>query len=93
MCENLGSLAVLRTNLQSSRAKGRVNTPLGTPLRGRASLRGGLPKRGDPVPSDAYPLPEDLARHAPKRAFAPEELRDACRSAGEGLGAEDARAT
>ena len=47
--------------------------------------------KGDPVPRDGYPLPDDLARHAPTRRFAPDELREACRSAGEGLGAEDAR--
>jgi hypothetical protein len=37
-----------------------------------------------------YPLPEELARHAPRGAFAPDELRGACREAGEGLGREDA---
>ena len=37
-----------------------------------------------------YPLPEELARHAPGGAFAPDELRGACREAGEGLGREDA---
>ena len=37
-----------------------------------------------------YPLPEELARHAPKGRFAPDELRRACREAGEGLGREDA---
>jgi hypothetical protein len=40
---------------------------------------------------DGYPLPEELARHARGCAFAPEELRGACRSAGEGLGREDAQ--
>ncbi len=39
----------------------------------------------------SYPLPEELARHAPKESFAPDELREACREAGEGLGREDAR--
>jgi hypothetical protein len=39
-----------------------------------------------------YRLPEELARHASKERFAPDELRGACRSAGEGLGREDARA-
>ena len=48
--------------------------------------------RGDTIPRDGYALPEELARHAPAKRFAPDELRDACRSAGEGLGAEDARA-
>ena len=43
------------------------------------------------MPRDGYPLPEELARHVAGERFAPEELRDACRSAGEGLGAEDAR--
>jgi hypothetical protein len=37
-----------------------------------------------------YPLPEELARHIRKGAFAPDELRGACREAGEGLGQEDA---
>lgn len=47
--------------------------------------------KGDPIPREGYPLPEDLARHAPKERFVPDELRAVCRSAGEGLGAEDAR--
>jgi hypothetical protein len=38
-----------------------------------------------------YPLPEELARHAPKSGFDPDELRRVCREAGEGLGREDAR--
>ena len=37
-----------------------------------------------------YPLPEKLAKHARKGAFAPDELRGACREAGKGLGWEDA---
>jgi hypothetical protein len=37
-----------------------------------------------------YSLPEELARHAPRECFAPAELRDACREAGEELGREDA---
>jgi hypothetical protein len=37
-----------------------------------------------------YPLPEELARHAREGGFAPGELREICRSAGEGLGLEDA---
>jgi hypothetical protein len=37
-----------------------------------------------------YPLPEELARHILKGTFAPDELRGACREAGEGLGQEDA---
>ncbi len=46
---------------------------------------------------DGYTLPEELARHAPgreshgPRRFVPEELRAACREAGEGLGREDAQ--
>ncbi len=39
----------------------------------------------------SYPLPEELARHVPKESFAPDELCDACREAGKGLGREDAR--
>jgi hypothetical protein len=38
-----------------------------------------------------YSLPEDLARHAPSRRFAPDELRVVCREAGEYLGWEDAK--
>lgn len=38
-----------------------------------------------------YPLPRDLARHAPDESFVADELRGACREAGEGLGREDAR--
>jgi hypothetical protein len=37
-----------------------------------------------------YPLPGELARHAREGGFAPGELREVCRSAGEGLGREDA---
>ena len=37
-----------------------------------------------------YPLPEELARHIRQGTFAPDELRGACREAGEGLGQEDA---
>ncbi len=39
---------------------------------------------------NGYRLPDELARHAPGEYFIPEELRDACREAGEGLGGEDA---
>jgi hypothetical protein len=42
------------------------------------------------VAREKYQLPEELARHAPKCRFAPDELRRACREAGEGLGREDA---
>lgn len=41
---------------------------------------------------DGYRLPDELARHAPRERFVPDELRGACRVAGEGLGREDARA-
>ncbi|MDQ3911420.1 MAG: hypothetical protein M3305_06575 [Actinomycetota bacterium] len=40
--------------------------------------------------SARYLLPEELARHSPKDSFAPDELRGACRAAGEGLGRSDA---
>jgi hypothetical protein len=38
-----------------------------------------------------YVLPEELARQVPKKGFAPDELRGACRAAGEELGREDAK--
>ena len=38
-----------------------------------------------------YSLPEELARHASRKRFVPDELRGACREAGEGLGGGDAR--
>jgi hypothetical protein len=38
-----------------------------------------------------YSLPRELARHAAGSTFAPDELREACREAGEGLGRGDAR--
>ena len=37
-----------------------------------------------------YTLPEELARHAPREWFAPDELCRACHQAGEDLGREDA---
>ena len=37
-----------------------------------------------------YTLPQELARRAPEKRFAPDELRGACRLAGKGLGSEDA---
>jgi hypothetical protein len=40
--------------------------------------------------SDEYSLPRELICHASGASFAPDELRGACRSAGEGLGREDA---
>jgi hypothetical protein len=44
-----------------------------------------------PVARGTYSLPEELSRHARKERFAPDELREACRGAGEGLGWQDAR--
>jgi hypothetical protein len=38
-----------------------------------------------------YSLPKELAPHAPREWFAPDELRRACRRAGESLGYEDAK--
>lgn len=82
------------TNPQSSLVAGRVNTPGEPVLACARGFREELPRRatgkGATVPRDGYPLPEELARHAPGGPFAPEELRDVCRLAGEGLGAEDA---
>ena len=43
------------------------------------------------VARGTYSLPEELARHASRERFAPDELRGACREAGEALGWEDAR--
>jgi hypothetical protein len=40
---------------------------------------------------DKYSLPRELVRHASVDSFTPDELRAACRLAGEGLGREDAR--
>ena len=45
------------------------------------------------IPRGEYPLPEELARHARGETFSPDELRRACREAGEGLGREDAEGT
>ena len=42
------------------------------------------------TPHGEYTLPGELARHAPEVTFSPDELRRACREAGEGLGREDA---
>ncbi len=39
---------------------------------------------------DGYRLPDELARHTPGGTFAPEDLRDVCKKAGEELGGEDA---
>ena len=39
---------------------------------------------------DTYSLPDELARYASKERFAPDELREACREAGERLGRQDA---
>jgi hypothetical protein len=43
------------------------------------------------VARGTYSLPEELARHASRERFAPDELRGACREAGEALGWEDAK--
>jgi hypothetical protein len=43
------------------------------------------------VARGTYSLPEALARHAPRKRFAPDELRLACRESGEDLGRGDAR--
>jgi hypothetical protein len=40
---------------------------------------------------DGYRLPGELARHAPKERFAPDELRGVCRAAGKGPGPGGAR--
>lgn len=37
-----------------------------------------------------YSLPRELGRHSHNETFVPEELREACRRAGKGLGREDA---
>jgi hypothetical protein len=42
------------------------------------------------VARNRYSLPEELSRHVRKGRFAPDELRGACRAAGEELGREDA---
>ena len=42
------------------------------------------------VARGTYSLPEELARHASTKRFAPDELRGACHEAGEQLGWEDA---
>ncbi len=60
-------------------------------------MLGSLPNyRGEEIEglsaNEGYRLPDELARHASKERFVPEELRGACRAAGEGLGREDARA-
>ncbi len=43
------------------------------------------------VARGTYSLPEELARHAPRERFAPDELRGACNEAAQELGREDAR--
>ncbi len=43
------------------------------------------------VARGTYSLPEELARHAPRERFVPDELRGACREAAHELGREDAR--
>ena len=58
----------------------------------RASLTPNAARGGEGLVSHGeYPLPEELASHAPKSRFVPDELRRACREAGEELGREDAR--
>jgi hypothetical protein len=42
-------------------------------------------------PRGVYSLPEELARHLPKKRFAPDELRRTCHRAGQNLGYEDAK--
>ena len=42
------------------------------------------------VAPGTYSRPKELARHAPRKRFAPDELRGACHEAGEELGWEDA---
>lgn len=37
-----------------------------------------------------YSLPREFTRYSPGETFTPEELREVCRRAGEGLGREDA---
>jgi len=43
------------------------------------------------VARGTYSLPEELARHAPRKRFASDELRGACHEAGGKLGWEDAQ--
>ena len=43
------------------------------------------------VARGTYSIPKELARHAPRERFALDELRGACREAGEALGLEDAK--
>jgi hypothetical protein len=71
----------------------RVPVTGGAPPIVLASPRGQRREDGDKklVARGTYPLPEELARHAPGERFAPDELRDACREAGGELGREDAK--
>ena len=55
-----------------------------------ASPRTERRRREELAPHGEYTLPGELARHAPEETFSPDELRRACREAGEGLGQEDA---
>jgi hypothetical protein len=76
-------------------------TCLGPPESGRSNERkyitdrASLVEMGDEekplVARGTYSLPEELARHAPRKGFSPDELRGACHEAGEELGREDAR--
>jgi hypothetical protein len=70
----------------------RVNIPDGAPPAVLASFRESSGEERERLAAHrGYRLPEELARHAHTERFAPEELRGACREAGEGLGREDAR--
>src|SRR5215212_3727963 len=87
---SLRSCAILRTPLlrrsdpyRDSRAPSRVNILGGAPPTVLASPSKGVSLAG------RYTLPQELARRAPEKRFAPDELRGACRAAGEGLGRED----
>lgn len=68
-----------------------------SPARSRVNIRGPGGARpivlASPRMSEEakYPLPGELARHARRDSFSPDELRRGCREAGEGLGREDAR--
>ena len=72
-----------------SPAPSRVNIRRRAP--DRASLAADERGGEELAPHGEYPLPEELARHLQGERFSPDELRRACREAGEGLGREDAR--
>ena len=78
---------------RNSRVSNRVNIPGSNGQRARASLNphdGPGEERESLASQGEYRLPEKLARHAHSEWFTPEELRGACREAGEGLGRADA---